>query len=277
MQLWIILGIIAIVLTLMIAYSMFIEIKWYEITHPELYIHGLDATFDGYKIAQITDIHMDSSMTRERLIRIAGMIDEQKPDLIVITGDFVSYNVEYVTNDLRDALSEYSAPHGIIAVTGNHDYLSGVDRVRGVLNDVGIHELANDYKAIERDNARFYVAGIDDVSAKKSRLDILLNKLPDDAPAILLAHEPDFADIAAATGRFAVQLSGHTHGGQIQMPFIGAFYGPKHGHIYQDGMYDVDDGLQIYVSRGVGTVTLPIRFNCRPEITILTLRSITNN
>lgn len=269
-----VIGIIVLFLVILIAYAVLVESRWYEVTEPELHIHGLDQAFDGYRIAQISDIHMDSSMTRNRLIRIAEKIKELNPDLIVITGDFVSYQVEYVTNDLRDALSEFDAPDGIVAVTGNHDYLSGVDKVRGVLKDVGIQELANDCLPIRRDDAHFYLAGIDDVSAKQARLDLLLEKLPDDEPAILLAHEPDFADVAAATGRFEAQLSGHTHGGQIQLPWIGTLYGPEHGHRYQDGIFDVTEQLQLYVSRGVGTVHLPIRFNCRPEITIHTLRAI---
>jgi len=271
-----IIGFVIVAILPILTYAVLIESRWYEISEPEIHIHGLDPAFDGYRIAQISDIHMDSSMTREHLIKIAGKVKEQNPDLIVITGDFVSYEVEYVTNDLRDALSEFDAPDGVVAVMGNHDYLSGADKVRSVLNDVGIHELANDCMRITRDGAHFYLAGIDDVSAKQARLDILLEKLPDDAPAILLAHEPDFADVAAATNRFEAQFSGHTHGGQVQFPIIGTLYGPEHGHRYQDGIFDVANGLQLYVSRGVGTVHLPIRFNCRPEIPIITLRAINN-
>lgn len=268
------LGFLLICFVIALAYAILIESKWYEITEPELQIHNLHPVFDGYRIVQLSDIHMDSSMTRERLKKIASTVNELKPDLIVITGDFVSYEVKYVTNDLRDALSNFHARDGIVAVMGNHDHLSGVDRVREVLKDVGIRELQNDCMTIERDGGHFYLAGIDDLSAKQARLDLLLPKIPEDAPAILLAHAPDFADVAAATGRFDAQLSGHTHGGQIQLPFIGTLYGPEHGHRYQDGLFDVANGLQLYVSRGVGTVHLPIRFLCRPEIAHITLRSI---
>lgn len=271
------LSFLIIFIAILLAYAILIEIKWFEITEPDLHITGLHPALDGYRMVQLSDIHMDSSMTRERLKKIATMVNNLKPDLIVITGDFVSYEIEYVTEDLRDALSDFHATDGIIAVMGNHDHLTGVERIRGVLKDVGIRELENDYVKIEHDGGHFYLAGVDDLSAKKARLDLLLPKIPDDAPVILLAHAPDFADVAAATGRFALQLSGHTHGGQIQIPYIGTLYGPEHGHIYQDGLYEVADGLQVYVSRGVGTVTLPIRFNCRPEITHITLRSTKQN
>lgn len=266
-------GILLVICCLILAYSVLIESRWYDITETDIKIKQLAPAFDAYRIAHISDIHMDSSMTRERLISIAKMIDEQKPDLIVITGDFVSYKVKYAKEDLRDALSHFSAPDGVLTVLGNHDYLSDSEAVRQILEDVGLPELGNDFTSIERDGAQLHIAGVDDVSAKEARLDLLLPKLPDDAPIILLAHEPDFADVAAATGRFALQLSGHTHGGQVQFPFIGTLYGPEHGHRYQDGLYNVTDDLQLYVTRGVGTVHLPIRFNCRPEITIINLRA----
>ncbi|GAB5492514.1 MAG: metallophosphoesterase [Phototrophicaceae bacterium] len=272
-----ILSFLVIFIAILLAYATLIEIKWFEITEPDLHITGLHPTLDGYRIVQLSDIHMDSSMTRERLKKIAIMVNDLKPDLIVITGDFVSYEVEYVTEDLRDALSNFQAKDGVFAVMGNHDHLTGVERVRDILKDIGIQELENDYVKIEGDNGYFYLAGVDDLSSQKARLDILLPKIPDDAPVILLAHAPDFADVAAATGRFALQLSGHTHGGQVQIPYIGTLYGPEHGHVYQDGLYDVGNGLQVYVSRGVGTVTLPIRFNCRPEITHITLSSANKN
>ena len=104
------------------------------------------------------------------------------------------------------------------------------------------------------------------------RLDEVLAQLPADGAAMLLCHEPDFADISAATGRFDLQISGHTHGGQIVLPFIGPIHTPRYGHKYSLGMYQVGDMIQ-YTNRGVGMARLPVRFNCRPEITVFTLEA----
>ncbi|MEO1288653.1 MAG: metallophosphoesterase [Chloroflexota bacterium] len=263
-------GLILVVVTLI--YANQIEPNWFEVTQTDLDIQKLPIAFDGYRIAHISDIHMDGGMTKDRLLSVAEKITEQQVDLIVITGDFVSNKVAYVADNLRDALSAFNAPDGILAVMGNHDHKSGVERVRGILAEVGIHELTNDVTSIECDNTRLYIAGVDDLFERKARLDLVLQKLPDDHPTILLAHEPDFADIATATGRFALQLSGHTHAGQVRLPLLGIVHTPDYGKRYRAGLYNVNN-LQVYVTRGLGTVDLPIRFNCRPEITILTLHT----
>ena len=116
------------------------------------------------------------------------------------------------------------------------------------------------------------MGGVDDVWSGIARLDVVLEKLPEDGAAILLAHEPDFADASAATGRFDLQISGHTHGGQVVVPFYGAPILPYLGQRYPAGLYQVGDMLQ-YTNRGVGMARIPIRINCPPEITLFTLES----
>jgi predicted MPP superfamily phosphohydrolase len=112
---------------------------------------------------------------------------------------------------------------------------------------------------------------VDDILVKQDRLDVVLAKLPDSGPAILLAHEPDYADTSAETGRFGLQLSGHSHGGQIVVPFFGPVLTPYLGVKYYSGLYKVRDMWQ-YTNRGVGVIGFGVRFNCRPEITVFTLR-----
>ena len=268
-----ILSFLVILIVILVAYATLIEIKWFEITEPELHIAGLHPALDGYRIVQLSDIHMDSSMTRERLKKVATMVNDLKPDLIVITGDFVSYKVEYVTEDLRDALSNFHAKDGVFAVMGNHDHLTGVERVRDILKDVGIRELENDYVKIEHNSSCFYLAGVDDLSSKKARLDLLLPKIPDDAPVVLLAHAPDFADVAAATGCFALQLSGHTHGGQCKPPFLPPPMLPVENRNYDAGKIEVGWNRTLYINSALGCL-FPVRFNVRPEVTIFELARV---
>ena len=246
-----------------------------DVNHVELTLPRLSAEFDGYKVAHISDLHMDgTTMNRPRLQAHVDAINQEKPDLVIITGDFVTRRLQYVVDDLIEPLIQLSAPDGVMAVPGNHDYWieGSVERIRAVMESANIMDMSNRVYAIERESAALHIGGVDDVVHRRARLDLVLNQLPATGCAILLCHEPDFADITSATMRFDLQLSGHTHGGQVRMPLIGAFVSPKHGHRYNMGLYQVHD-LKLYVNRGLGTVTMPLRFNCPPEITILTLRS----
>jgi len=249
------------------------EARNYDITQPDIHITDLAPEFDGYRIVHISDIHMDGGTTAEWIAEVVAIVNQQNADMIVVTGDFVTWNPRNIQPELWDALSQLSAPDGVFAVLGNHDYIHNTDDLRRILRDINIQELTNIAVRIERENAHFYLAGVDDACYGEPDLDALTTKMPDDAPAILLAHEPDFADLAAETGRFALQLSGHTHGGQLVFPVVGILYKPEIGKKYLSGYYRIDNDLQVYVTRGVGTVGLPLRLNCRPEITVLSLKS----
>lgn len=254
-------------------YARYVEPEWLQISRVTVSMPRLGPLFDGYRIAQFSDIHIDNWMTFRRLEDDVEAINIQQPDLIVITGDFITNRVRYSVDDLYNALSKLSAPDGVMAVPGNHDYWQPgeIDKLRQMMRDCGIIDLSNDVHMIQRGEDTLHIAGVDNVIARKSRLDLVLEKLPPTGAAILLAHEPDFADISTATHRFDLQLSGHTHGGQIRLPIIGSLAAPLHGHCYSAGRYDID-GMTLYVSRGVGMVSLPVRFNCRPEIPLITLK-----
>lgn len=157
-----------------------------------------------------------------------------------------------------------------VAVLGNHDHWTNAAAIRDVLRDSGIIDLNNDIYTLEKEGALLHLAGVDDIWENKHRLDVVLEKLPESGAAILLAHEPDFADESAATGRFDLQLSGHSHGGQIRLPLLGAPVLPALGQKYPSGQYQVGSMIQ-YTNRGLGMVFPTVRFNCRPEITLLTL------
>jgi predicted MPP superfamily phosphohydrolase len=158
-------------------------------------------------------------------------------------------------------------------VLGNHDYWSDATGVRAILDAGGVRELRNDALTLRRGDAQLHITGVDDVWENKQRLDHVLDKLPAEGAAVLLAHEPDFADESAASGRFDLQLSGHSHGGQCVAP--GGFMPllPELGRRYPSGLYRVGSMWQ-YTNRGLGMVWAPqVRFNCRPEITIITLET----
>jgi len=198
------------------------------------------------------------------------------PELIVLTGDFVS--VPLVGNEAVGAvaaepcaqlLQHLQAPLGVWAVMGNHDAYTDPDRVTAALRAVRIPVLANQSVPIERDGARFWLAGVNDILGQKSDLDAALHNLPADEAVVLLAHEPDYADHVA---RYPVdlQLSGHSHGGQVRVPFLPPLYLPDLARKYILGQYQIR-GLTLYVNAGIGTVDVPVRMNCPPEITLLTM------
>jgi predicted MPP superfamily phosphohydrolase len=254
-------------------YAREVETRRVEIKHMMLTLPQLAPEFDGYRIVQIGDLHLDDWTRPERLRWITQTVNEQQPDLVTIMGDFASYSArELDTQRLVEALRLLSAHDGCVAILGNHDYLTDVSLVRSCIRESGVTELINDIRTLKRGDAALHIAGIDDVMEGRSRLDLVLEKLPEEGAAILLAHEPDFADVSAATGRFDLQLSGHSHGGQIGVPLLRRLVLPPFSQRYIRGLYEVG-GMILYTNRGLGFVHLRLRFLCRPEITVFTLRS----
>ncbi|HML23732.1 MAG TPA: metallophosphoesterase [Aggregatilinea sp.] len=230
----------------------------------------LDPAFEGYRLVQISDIHTGPYMGADRLNRIVDLVNEQQPNLIAITGDFVTDHEPYDEGALVAALRRFSAPDGVIAVLGNHDHRAGAEKIRVLLAESGVTDLSNQVHTLKRGDATLHLCGVDDVLARCDRLDEVVRALPADGGAILLAHEPDFADLAAQTGRFDLQLSGHSHGGQINLPVLVRVVLPPYGRKYTRGLHWVE-GMILYVNRGVGMLSLPLRFRARPEITVFLL------
>jgi predicted MPP superfamily phosphohydrolase len=255
----------------------------FEIVSLTVPIPGLDQAFDGYRIVQITDIHMGHWITASRLEGVVALTNQQAPDLVVLTGDFVSYVVDEIADDLAIGLSRLQAADGVLAILGNHDHWMGADRISQILIQGGVHVLRNEIFACARTadppkfvahslDSHLYIAGLDDILVCKHDLGKVLANLPDDGPVILLAHEPDYADTAAAAGRFALQLSGHSHGGQIVIPGFGPILRGPMFWKYPLGRYQVGD-MVLYTNRGIGTHVLRLRINCPPEITVIVLKS----
>lgn len=235
-------------------------------------VSGLDPAFDGYRITHLTDLHLGQWLSAERLFGVVELVNELAPNTVAMTGDFVSYLLDEVADDLVNALSLLDAPDGTTAVLGNHDHWTDADRIRGLLTDSGATVLDNDWITVECAGAELHFAGVDDVMVGMDRLDHLMERLPEHSPAILLAHEPDFADTSAPTGRFALQLSGHSHGTQMVLPSGKTLIRGSHFRNYPIGRYQVED-MTLYTNRGLGTNVFWARINCPPEIAVITLRS----
>lgn len=251
-------------------YATKIEPGWFEIVKIDLKIPSLSSQFNGFKIVQISDIHIGKAMTAKRLDRVVNLVNKQQPDVVAITGDFATENPEKYAAILTAGLQQLNPKIKTFAVLGNHDYWSNAAAVSKVLQASNILELKNRVYSIEKEGERLNFSGIDDVWAGKPDLDLVLKQLPDRGANVLLVHEPDFADTIAPLKKFDLQISGHSHGGQVRVPFFGAPILPYLGKKYSLGKYQVNDTI-VYTNRGVGMVLLQLRFDCRPEITVFNL------
>ncbi len=255
-----------------LAYARYVEPDAVAFTRLTLALPRLDPAFAGYRLAHLTDIHFNGWMDATRLNMIVDQVNAARPDLVALTGDFVTVGRRYDAEALRAALARLDAPDGAVAVLGNHDHrhATGPQGIRRLLREAHIRELRNEVYTVRRDAAQLHIAGVDDLIFRQTRLDRVLARLPEESAALLLAHEPDFADVSARSGRFGLQLSGHSHGGQIRLPLLGAPLLPNHGSRYPAGLYHVG-GMALYTNRGLGVGGLRLRFNCPPEIALITL------
>jgi predicted MPP superfamily phosphohydrolase len=233
---------------------------------------------DGFTVALLSDFHYDPYFSVHPLRAAIPLVNQIRPDLIVLTGDFVS--VPTIGDAKKAALAaepcvrllrEMTAPHGLWAVLGNHDEDTDPAHIAAALEAENIHVLANHAHAIERDGARIWLAGVNDVFTRTADVPQTLRGVPADEAVILMVHEPDFADVAC---RYPVdlQLSGHSHGGQIRIPLLPPLYLPSLAKKYVLGTYQVGP-MTLYTNAGLGTVLVPMRLNCPPEIALLTLHS----
>jgi predicted MPP superfamily phosphohydrolase len=248
-------------------------LDWVDTNQVSIHISGLPREFDGYRLVQISDFHLGTWLTRDYLLDAVKQVNGQKPDLIAITGDFVTYQPEQFMDDLSAGVSRLSARDGIVAILGNHDHWTDPEIICQCLEQSGVSVLANRIFSVRRDGATLYMAGLDDMMVGKDDMSKILSELPGEQKAILLAHEPDYAEISSKTSRFSIQLSGHAHGGQIILPRFGALYLPSHARKYPAGLYNID-GMMLYSNSGLGTAELQFRYNSRPEIAVFTLRSV---
>jgi predicted MPP superfamily phosphohydrolase len=234
-------------------------------------IPKLPTSFEGYKIALFSDIHL-YPFTPLKVVRDAvQQANAFRPDLVIIPGDFVWRSRDAVF-DLAPVLSQLNPAHGIFAVMGNHDHGKGADFIASALNNAGVRVLRNEGITIQRGRDAIYLAGLDSAWNGTPLPKAAFEKRRGELTTIVAVHEPDYIRTLVPAFPVDLQLSGHSHGGQIRLPLIGPIILPPMGEIYSMGLYRVGNA-QLYTTRGIGTIHVNARFNCLPEVTAITLHA----
>ena len=267
-------------------YSGEIERHWIEIVQTGVALPNLPAAFEGARIVQLSDIHMDEYTEASFLRRVVHQIDLLQPDAVLLTGDFVSEgpgSVDFAIGaawQCANILSQLKCRQ-LYAVLGNHDVSMGSEPITAALTANRITVLNNSCLPIDRignrTGGRIWLAGVDDPvngdPDPERAIPPSIRHLPGE-PVLLMCHAPDYADdmLGTPAGKAVdLMLSGHTHGGQIRLPFVGPLTLPSLGRKYVEGWFRLGE-MQLYVNRGIGTVGVPFRLDCPPEITLITLR-----
>lgn len=227
-----------------------------------------DESLAGLKIVFAGDFHVKPYQA-ERLDYIVKKINAQNPDIVLLVGDYVNMHSDYMSYPISktaEKLSKIYTKAGIYTVLGNHDYYKEGNKIKKVLTDNGITVLENRCRKIEIGNKTIYVAGIEDLVTGFPNVERALKYCQ--TPTILLSHQPDIYP-SLPKDKINLTLAGHTHGGQVVIPFIGPIIVPsKYGTKYASGYFE-EDGKKMIVTKGLGTSILPIRLNCPPEIVVI--------
>lgn len=253
------------------------ELSVKEVVIP---VRQLPDGFDGFTIAHLSDFHYHPVFTAKPIADAVDLVNKLNPDIVVLTGDFVTIpyfgskrktiaTIEAQAEPCAELLGQLGSKRGIYAVLGNHDQSSQPALVTQSLQNRGIRVLRNEAVPLEQRGSRIWLAGVDDVLEGAADLSQALHDVSRSETTILLAHEPDFADYVTEH-TVSLQLSGHSHGGQIRLPFIGPPYLPELARKYPWGLHRIG-GLYLYTNCGLGTIEVPIRWNCPPEVTLIRL------
>lgn len=242
----------------------------YELTETLVRVKGLPERFEGFRIVQVSDVHHGRLVPIEEVRRVVELANSARADMVALTGDYTTSLKRYV-EPCVEALAELRAPEGVWAVLGNHDHNTDGPLTREALKRRGVEVLTNQNTELRRGADVLQLAGVDDWGWGKADFARAVQGLNMSRPTLMLSHEPMALDVPESRG-VSLILSGHTHGGQIKLPVVGApaAYAWKHLK-YLRGMYE-DKGTQLYVSRGTGMIGVPIRIGARPEVAVLRLQ-----
>lgn len=260
-----------IILFLLIIWTFFIEPNMLSVTDLNFKINGIK----GLKVVFVGDFHIKTNQ-KKRLQYIVKKIEEQHPDLILSTGDFVSgYDpiqslpIEQIAKELSTLKPKY----GFYTVLGNHDWWQGGEKSEKILEENGIIVLQNENKVLKINGENLYIAGVEDMLTRN--IDLVKTLKNTQHPTILLTHSPDVFPFitdesnSKITGKVDLTLAGHTHSGQVNVPFIGPLIVPSdYGKKYAQGLVK-ENNKTMFVTKGIGTSILPVRFNCTPEIVVI--------
>ncbi len=246
------------------------EARSITVTEVNVALRQWPAAFDGLRVAFLADMHASPQTPCAFLERVVDETNRLQPDLILLGGDYVTKGTKYI-KPMAQVLGKLKAPLGIYGVMGNHDYVAGPAAIRSALKQVGIVDVTNSGRWLKVDGSRVRIAGVGDLWHDRQDLEAALAGVKDSDPVILLSHNPDYA-MRLMDLRVGLVLSGHTHGGQIRLPGVGPLItNSKYGTRLVNGLISIDI-LQLFVSRGIGTVVVPLRYGSPPEIALLTLR-----
>lgn len=249
--------------------------KLIEITRLDINVKNLPENFKNLTITQISDLHSGRFVNFELIKKSVKMVNELNSDIVMITGDFMEkfyYREDYIGPCMQE-LALVQPREGVYAVLGNHDHITEPEKITEELQRVGICVLRNENKKLRRGSASIQILGVDDLVLKNDDMNKTLDGVNRHEVKILMSHSPDIAENHKLRGIDLI-LSGHTHGGQIYFPLIGApqtKIASAYGQKYVSGLVRYND-IQIYINRGIGAGFPLVRFMCKPEITVFTLK-----
>ncbi|MFO0666016.1 MAG: metallophosphoesterase [Polyangiaceae bacterium] len=247
-------------------WGVFIRRHWLLTHETRVPIESLPSAFDGYRIAHLSDLHIGSLTSQATIDAWVERTNAAAPDLVVLTGDYVT-NGTVFHEDIARALGRLKARDGVYASMGNHDYFGEGEPLLGLLDAVGVSVLRNRGVLVERDTHSMYIAGVDDTWTKRDDLALALRDRPDGTTTVLLAHDPS-TFVEASRAGVDLTLSGHTHGGQVAVPFLARALSLSHlAHRFHLGIYR-EGRSTLYVHPGLGTTGIPIRLGVAPAIAI---------
>jgi predicted MPP superfamily phosphohydrolase len=250
------------------AYGSQLERHRITVEHHKVPLALGDAAPGALRVVSLTDFHFDPLHEIEFFAECVRRVNELKPDVVMLTGDFVTQSHARI-GELTQELGKLKPKHGIYACMGNHDQWNNRKaHISQAIRQAGIELLINQHTRVSVSGASVLIAGLDSVWSGYPHLGAAISGLKSDERVIALMHEPDFADTICRDKRVALQLSGHTHGGQVRVPGMRPLRLPTWGLLYHEGFYDVN-GMKLYVNRGLGTIAIHIRFMCPPEIACL--------
>ncbi|WP_026583083.1 metallophosphoesterase [Bacillus sp. J33] len=257
-------------------YSREIEPRLLDITTHKISNKTIPKAFDHVKIVQFSDTHLGFHYDLDQLEELIMKLNKQEPDIVFFTGDLMDEPNKYLeASRVAPLLEKIKAPLGKFAIYGNHDHGGyGSDIYKSIMEKAGFILLMNESHKIDVSGSSIHIIGIDDAMLGRPDIKLAVENIKDPSYKILLSHAPDLADGASSFG-IHLQLSGHSHGGQIKIPFFGALVKPPYAERYHEGFYEIgsQEPLTLYVNRGLGTTRLPFRFLSRPEMTVFTLHS----
>ncbi|HJU55099.1 MAG TPA: metallophosphoesterase [Pyrinomonadaceae bacterium] len=270
-------AVLALLLVSLAVWALFIEPNRLVVREETIQLPNWPANFENMKIAVLSDLHVGAPhIGRAKLSYIVAQVNEGQPDLVVLLGDFMIQGVvggKFVEPEVfAEILKDLRARHGVFAVLGNHDWWYDGPRVRRALESVGIRVLDDEVARVERDGEAIWLAGLADAWTNQTDIRGTLARVTDESPVIALTHNPDL--FPRIPQRVVLTLAGHTHGGQVDLPFLGRPRVPSEfGQRYAAG-HVVEDNHHLFVTTGIGTSIIPVRFRVPPEIVFLTLKTV---